>query len=238
MKFYLAGYYLIQGSPKPSGMDKENLLPDKIWSGSSHICPKFPDAWILGWSSNREMEAEHEQEQARKTMKLSVDKFANAQKNFNELFEENLFGFPNVFMTAEVALKKYHQYFAAVPDLKLVGLGLPETYLEKFFASPAVKDLEAAERNGVYRKLSQEEICDQDGSIGYDLLGFDGADYCSFLCGSMESEIHDKYGVQYNQFGLIAKLEQAEHVSQAIASGEEIAEDGFWAPWLVSEIRI
>lgn len=238
MNFYLAGFYLIRGSPKQTGMDKDHLLPDKIWSGSRHICPKFPDSWILGWRSSNEAQAEQERETARKNMQLSVDDFGAVQKDFNELFSRDQFGFPNVFMNAEIAREKFHQYFTAVPDLKLLGLGLPESYLEGFFASWPENGFEAVERNGVYQKLSQKEICDQSSCIGYDLLGFDGADYCSFLCGSMESEIHEKYGVQYNEYGFITEFAPAERVSQAIVNGEETAEDGFWAPWLVVEVEL
>jgi len=53
MNFYVAGYYLIQGLVKEPWMDKDGLLPERIWSGSKHICPKFPDAWIFGWVNDR-----------------------------------------------------------------------------------------------------------------------------------------------------------------------------------------
>ena len=86
-------------------------------------------------------------------------------------------------------------------------------------------------------EAGQKEIFDGSNPMGFDLLGFDSADYCSFLCGSMGSEIHEKYGVQYNQYSFISEYEQAERVSQAIVSGEEVAEEGFWAPWLVFEIQ-
>ena len=239
MKFYVAGYYLIQGSLKQEWMDKDNLLPEKIWSGSSHICQKIPDSWVLGWTSNRgDIEVEHELERARAMTKLSLEDFSLAQKEFNELLRENQFGFPNVFMNSDVALEKYHQHFAAVPDLKLLGLGLPETYLEQFFTQYSAEEFKPFSVNGVHLKLSQKKICDAKGWIGYDLLGFDGADYCSFLCGSMESEIYEKYGVRYNEYGMIAEFDQAERVSQAIASGEQTAEEGFWAPWLVFELKI
>lgn len=237
MKFYVAGHYLIQGSPRQSWMDKGNLLPEKLWSGSSHICPKFPDDWILGWHSNRDTEAQRERENAREIMKISVDEFAVAQKDFNELLSKDQFGFPNVFMNRNIALEKYHQYFAAVPDLKLLGFCLPETYLVKFFVQCDAPGFEPFTRNGVYQKLKQQEILEEQ-PIGYDLLGFDGADYCSFLCGSMTGEIHDKYGVQFNEFGLVSDYQQAENVSQAIWKKERTAEEGFWAPWLVFEIKI
>lgn len=237
MKFYIAGYYGIQCSPKQHWMSKD-LLPDKIWSGSCHICLKYPDSWILGWSTTSgEAVNEKERADAREVMKLSVREFLEAQADFNDLFATNQFGFPNVFMNAEVALRKHNQYFAAVPDLKLIGLGLPDTYLEQFFAEWDKDGFEPATQNGVYLKLGQKEIWNGRGLIGYDLLGWDGADYCSFLCGSMESEIHEKHGVQFNEYGLISRYEQADTVSQAIAKGELVAEDGFWAPWLVFEIQ-
>ncbi len=236
--FYVAGYYLIQGSQKKQWMDAENLLPSQVWSGSGHICDKFPDSWILGWLSDHEAEAQKEREYAQKAMKISASEVSAAQKDFNELIESEQFGFPNVFMDASIALRKYRQYFQSVSDLKLLGLGLPESYMENFFDEYNSEGFRLFARNGVYQKLEQREVCDEDAAIGYDLLGFDGADYCSFLCGSMEAEIHEKYGVQYNQYGLISEYDQAERVSQAIASGKEIAEDGFWAPWLVFEIKI
>jgi hypothetical protein len=237
MEFYIAGYYLIQGSQKKNWMDEQNLLPSNVWSGSRHICAKFPDAWVLGWLSSREVEAEREREDAREMMKLSLDEFSAAQKDFNELIQGSQFAFPNVFMDSDIAMKKYHQYFSLVPDLKLLGLGLPETYIESFFDKYNTNGFDAVTHNGVYIKLNQKETYKGNSLIGYDLLGYDGGDYCSFLCGSMESEIYEKYGVRYNSYGLISEYEQAEKVSQAIANGEETAEDGFWAPWLVFEIK-
>jgi hypothetical protein len=188
----------------------------------------------LGWHSNRDTEAQRERENAREIMKVSADEFAIAQKDFNELLSKDQFGFPSVFMNRNIALEKYYQYFAAVADLKLLGFGLPETYLEKFFVQLDAPEFEPFTRNGVYQKLKQQEILEEQ-SIGYDLLGFDGADYCSFLCGSMTSEIHEKYGVQFNQLGLVSEYGQAEKVSQSIWDQEQTAEEGFWAPWLVFE---
>jgi hypothetical protein len=239
VKCYVAGYYLIQGSGKQYWMDRNNLLPAKIWSGSRHICQKFPDSWILGWSSNRgELEDKREQENARAITKLSVDEFSLAQKEFNEMLQANQFGFPNVFMEPDVALEKYHRYFAAISDLKLLCLGLPETCLEQFFTYYNTQGFKPFTLNVVYLKLSQREDCPVNSVIGCDLLGFDGADYCSFLCGSMESKIYEKYGVRYNQYGLIDEFNKAEEVAQAIINGVEKAEEGFWAPWLVYEVKI
>ena len=210
MNFYVAGYYLIQGSRKQDWMDKDNLLPEKIWSGSRHISPKFPDSWILSWVSNGEIDAKQELENAREIIKLSDAEFFIAQKEFNDLFREDQFGFPNVFMDSSVASEKYFQYFGFVSDLKLLGLALPEDYFESFMKQYSSEGFESVTRNGVYKKLSRRSIYDKSYPlIGYDLLGFDGADYCSFLCGSMESEIYQKYGVQYNQFGLISEYEYA-----------------------------
>src|SRR5689334_13008226 len=211
-------------------MDSQNLLPSQVWSGSRHICEKYPDTWILGWRSSDEKNAVAELRDARAIIGLSDDEFAAAQRDFNDLHDRGDFGFPNVFMKADLALEKYGQYFYNVTDIKVLGLGLPALYLQNFLNHYKSEWRAVIRENGVYQKLEQAEVCAEGSIIGYDLLGFDGADYCSFLCGSMEAEIHEKYGVQYNQYGLIAEFEQAERVSRAIAAGEETAEDGFWAP--------
>lgn len=235
MEFYVAGYYLIQASNKKDWMDRDNLLPEKILSGSRHICPKIPDAWIFNWVSDSE--SVEDLKYARTQLNLSDYEFSNVQRDFDELFNSDQYGFPNVFMNAEIAHESYKKYFYSVPNLKLLGLAIPETLFDNFVNAYKSDGFMYSRKNGVYKKILQKEKCIYS-PIGFDLLGWSGADYCSFLCGSMESEIHDKYGVQYNQFGLISEYDQAERVSQAIASGEETAEDGFWAPWLVFEIKI
>ena len=240
MKFYVAGYYLIQGvqaSSKPDWMDKKNMLPDKIWSGSRHICPKLPDAWIFEWVTDNTSGPEWQR--AKEKLKFSPSEFSAMQKDFEDLFKKDQFGFPNVFMNPNIASEMYHRYFHKVPDLKLLGLGLPEMDLDTFFEEYGKPGSELLANNGVYKKLEQEETVSTNLSeIGFDLLCFTGADYCSFLCGSMESEIHEKYGVQYNQYGLVSEYKPADRVVQAIRRGAKTAEEGFWASWLVFEIPL
>lgn len=240
MNFYVAGYYLIQGcSKKQDWMDRDNLLPEKIWSGSRHICSKYPDSWIFGWVTNRGIGAEQELKNVRETIKLSDKEFLAGQEDFNGLFQKDLFGFPNVFFTPELAREKYHQYFSSVAAIKLLGFALSDTYYDSFFEQYNSKDFEPITNSGVYQKLKSKELFNKDHShIGFDLLCFNGSDYCSFLCGSMESELHEKYDIQYNQFGFISEFNKAENVSEAIRRGELPAEEGFWAPWLVFEISL
>jgi len=234
MKFYVAGYYGIQGSLKQSWMDTENLLPEKIWSGSSHICPKFPDAWIFDWVTDNSSE---ERKSAKMALNLSLDQFSAAQREFEQLFASDQFGFPNVFMNSIVAAEQLRKYFYNLPDLKLLGIAMPETYFKEFLDAYSGDESMYYRRNGVYKKIIQKEVC-QSPAIGYDLLAWTGADYCSFLCNSLEDEIHQKHGVQYNDYGLVSTYEQAHRVSQAIGNLEINAEEGFWAPWLVFEIPI
>lgn len=236
MIFYTCGYFLIQASSKLAWTDKNGLLPDRLWSGSRHICNKYPDSWILGWPSNQGAEYDKkERDFARESMKVSESKFVEAQNDFNHLYESQQFGFPNVFMNSELALEKYHQYFYSVLDLKLLGLALPETYFEGFFAQFDSTGFQPTTHNGIYLKLRQKEIYKDGNVLGYDLLGFDGGEFCSFLCDSLEIKMHQEYGVQYNQYGFISEYSQAEKVSQAIARRDEVVEGGFWSPWLVFE---
>jgi hypothetical protein len=236
LKFYVAGYYLIQSYSKPEGMDARNLLPVKIWSGSSHICQKIPDAWILSWVNDPV--AVRQREEAKAELRLSPIEFSVAQKDFDELFREDRFGFPNVFMDSDALLEKSNKFFRTVLNRKLIGLALPETYIEDFLEEYDSPGFEPVRRNGIYVKLSQKEVYKGNTSMGYDLLCFTGGDYCSFLCSRLEDKMHDEYGVQYNQYGLISDFESADRVSQAIARGEAPAEEGYWAPWLMFELTI
>jgi hypothetical protein len=233
MEFYVAGYYLMQTARKQDWMDKDNLLPEKIWSGSRHICPKIPDAWIFDWVNDSESIVNLKY--ARTQWNLSDDEFSVAQQEFDELLRLHDYEFPNVFMHHEVAAQALYKYFSSVPDLKLIGLAIPKSYVEDFI--DRYRNRKYINENGVYKKIIQKEVCNYS-PVGFDLLGWDGADYCSFLCSSMEGEIYRKYGVKYNSLGLISEYQQAERVSQAIINRDEIVEDGFWAPWLVFEIPI
>ncbi len=151
--------------------------------------------------------------QAKMEFGFSPAKFLAAQKDFSELFRMDRFGFPNVFMDSNAVVEKYHQYFHTIPNLKIIGLALPETYMEDFFEHYDLRSVKPFRPNGVSLKLNQEEEADKDNtSMGFDLLCFTGADYCSFLCSQLENKMHDQYGVQYNEYGLISDFETVERI--------------------------
>ena len=237
MEFFVSGYYLVQASRKDKPwMDKDGLLPAKIWSGSSHICAKYPDAWILKWVSG--YGKEDKREEAKKSMDLSAAEFTHAQDKFDELLAQEKFGFPNVYVNRELALESFHQFFRSMPDLKLLGLGLPESRWEEFMTQYDSEGFEPITRNGVYKKLLEREYVSNGHILGYDALGFEGADFCSLLCSGSERDAHYEYGATYNEFGLITEFEPAEQVSEAFSQNKIRLHDGFWCPWLVFELEL
>ena len=47
MDYYLAGYYLVEGLPRPPQMAP--FLPPMLWTISSCLCAIYPDSWALSW---------------------------------------------------------------------------------------------------------------------------------------------------------------------------------------------
>ena len=88
-------------------------------------------------------------------------------------------------------------------------------------------------------KLRQHQIIEEDAKrLGFEVLGFDYADFDSLFCSSSSSdeEVLRKYGINFNQYGLIDKFEDTISIVRDIQ--EEIleyVEQGYWASWLVSE---
>jgi len=154
------------------------------------------------------------------------------------LLAQNKFGFPNVWMSPDLAIEQYRILFHSIPDVKLLGLALPETYWDEFMKQYNSAGFEAITRNGVYKKLSQREYYLEGKQIGYDVLGFEGADFCSLLCSGSERDAYYPYGARYNQFGFITEYEPAARISEAISQNVIQLEDGFWCPWLVIELDL
>lgn len=231
MEFIVGGYYLIQGAPTQKWMNAE-LLPPILWSASRCICEKVPDAWIFPWTTKPDPQIERDTYQ--EALGLNDIEFIGLQKLFDTHLRENDFGYPNVFMGYQLAQRAYSQFFYQLPNLKLVSIALPENEVQNFI--DAFKQQGNVAENGVPKKLRQYQKLDlQATPIGYEVIGFDGADFHSLICSSMEEEVNSEYGVNFNRYGLMSKFEEVAHIVQDIRSGSLVVEEGYWAPWLISE---
>jgi hypothetical protein len=231
MDFIVGGYYLIQGAPLQKWMNAE-LLPPIIWTASRCICDKVPDAWVFPWTTKPDPQIERRIYQ--EALGLNDDEFVRLQKLFDKHLRENEFGYPNVFMSYPFAQLAYSQYFYRLPNLKLVSIALPENevqnFIDKFEPHGNIAE------NGVPKKLRQYQRLESTAmTIGYEVIGYDGADFHSLICSFLEEEVNSKYGAHFNRYGLMGKIEVAARIVQDIRSGCFVVEEGYWASWLISE---
>jgi hypothetical protein len=116
----------------------------------------------------------------------------------------------------------------------LIGIALPESDVQEFIDEFEPRGNVA--ENGVRQKLRQyQRVESQATPLGYDVIGYDGADFHSLICGSMEAEVHSQYGIRFNRYGLVDSFEDTIPIIRDIRSGAVVAEEGHWASWLISE---
>ena len=231
MSYILGGYYLIQGA-KPQPWMNAKLLPPVIWSACSCVCKKVPDAWVFTWTVKPD--PHEDQKKFQKDLGLTDTQFLELQNYFDKLLNENEFGYPNVFMSCALAQQAYSQTFYKLPDLKLISISLPWNEVQNFIDEFEPKN--NVGENGVRKKLRQFQQVESFASpIGFEVIGYDYADFHSLICGSMEQEIVDNYGVRFNSYGLIDSFEKTLPIVRDIRSGALPAESGYWASWLISE---
>jgi hypothetical protein len=234
MDFIVGGYYLIRGAPLQKWMNAK-LLPPVIWSASQCICKKLPDAWVFPWTTHPNPQKERMEYQ--KLLGLTDTEFINLQIIFDKKLKQNEFGYPNVFMSCELAQNVYSQFFYRLTDLKLISIALPENevqnLIDKFEPYGNIAE------NGVRKKLRQYQKLESRATpIGYEVIGYDGADFHSLICSSMEEEVNLKYGVRFNPYGLIDVFEDTARIVHDMRTGTLLAEEGYWASWLISEYPI
>ena len=230
-EFIVGGYYFVQGSGLKPWMNSK-LLPSFIWSASGCLCEKIPDNWILPWLAKPDPYEERRRYQ--NALGLNDDEFKDLQKQFDNLFRLGEFGYPNVFMRSAVAEDFYARYFHKLPNLKLISISLPKAEVTNFVEEN--KPSQGVGENGITIKLRQYQKLEEGGvNLGFEVLGYDYSDFHSLICCSMEEEINLKYRIDFNQYGLIDRFEDAISIVRDIREGVLAAEEGDWAPWLVSE---
>src|SRR5258708_1663916 len=120
-----AGFLLVRPVPRPEWLTAE-LLPDRILSACDCVCPQFPGAYAISWTSL----SAADRASAFDRVGLSTQARREAQEWATDSFEK-AFGWPGVFFTLEAAREARARFFAS-SDLAVVGLGLPVEHAERF----------------------------------------------------------------------------------------------------------
>jgi hypothetical protein len=156
------------------------------------------------------------------------------QLEFDAFLENDKFGFPNVFFDLQLAQRFCSQYLQHLSEVKLLSIALRAeecaNFITHYTPPPQVAE------NGVRRKLRAGQSIEEQAQFrGFEILGHDGASFCSFVCNSLEKDYHEKLGIRFNQHGLIDYYIDAQRAANYAMLDEVGAEPYLWHPWAISE---
>jgi hypothetical protein len=226
-----AGYLIVRTRPHAEWRPTE-LLPEQILSASPDIGWRFPGPYALAWSAVAEAERTEEFERVGLPAPLRASATAWATENF-----EKAFGWPGVFYTLPEALAARERFLSGVPGIHVIGLGLPERYLESFLeaAQPAASQPGFAPMgsSGYYDVASERRPLAPGGQLlGFELVVTDfGQIVHSWLCNSLEEDCFQALGVRPAAYGLLSDWETAERCYAEISKDSVGKEPGLWLPW-------
>jgi hypothetical protein len=234
MEFIIGGYYLIQATESKAWMN-EKFFPPMIWSASHHICEIYPQSWIFTWTSDDVSAKERKRNQ--EILELDDDAFHSLQLEFDNLFNQDEFGFPNVFFSLVLARNFYRRYLKHLSNIKLLSIALPDEYWEQFIQE-TVPGKNMGE-NGIRIKLRARHSVEPEAMFkGFEVLGYDNSQFCSYICNSLEDDYSKKLSISLNKNGFIENYDDARKAAQYTMLDETQAEPYLWFPWLISEYSI
>lgn len=230
MDFYLGGYYLVEGAPRPDWVAP--FLPDTLWTVSACICPTYPDSWGLSWVS----ESEEDLQKIRDRLGLENKTFQELRREIDTAFLQERFGWPNVWLDLADARSFQRRYLRSLSRLKLLAIALPEIYVEDFLREEAPAHPNAGEI-GVHQRILRRERWESAGDFrGFDILGVAiSGSLHTFVCNGLEDLYRDQLGIAPNQHGLIAGYDDAVRAAEYTNLETTAAEPVGWYPWLVEE---
>jgi hypothetical protein len=226
---YIAGGYFVVKYAH-NGLQRSDLLPERLISLSECICQKLNIVW--GWN----IENYDHKEQAF-NFGIPTDKV--------EAFCEWCAGKdPGALYSLDIAREFIAEFLADTSDVVLVGIAMYKDMVEGFLAANKQKVYFANEGidkefiHGVNYVLSEGNRLPTDSNpLGFEVVGYSYNDLGhSWLCSSLDKDMHELFSIRPNQYGLIDSYEDAKKVYDWIAEDEmrgTRSEPEPYYPWLI-----
>jgi hypothetical protein len=205
--FYSAGYFLIRANTPDWPDFRADLLPEKLISLSTCICPRVEVTW--GWlPGNPEMALE----------------FGIPQEQLDAFLEwckreyETSMDYVSMFYSPEAVREFIARFLPETTGLYLIGVGLHQ---DSDVASRHVHG-EGEPPTGIEVRLGQHLPMELGGDmLGFEVVSFAYHDFGhSWLCSGLHKDMHALYGIRPNAYGLIDSEDDARKVSDWIAEDE------------------
>ncbi|WP_210485893.1 hypothetical protein [Rufibacter aurantiacus] len=223
MKYYLGAYYFLKVRLADFGSRKGS----KVCTCSTCINDSYFDAWSISWSSSGNSGLK----EAREEFNLTTSQIKEIQTWADQKFEEKKIGWVNTFSDFDTLHEYKERFFATAQDYQIFSVNFPETEKDALIAEFVVegKDIGAI---GLWDNVNRQipEVADESEKvIGYDLIGIEASgDFHTFHCHDIADDLVDKFGVQINQYGLIANDNNWEKLVEYMNAEENGFEPVLW----------
>ena len=218
--YYFGGYFIIKPIPRTHCMNC-NVLHEEVISASNCICDFFPDINIA-WNKSQKAKEKYR-------IALGIDKttYDEMESWINEKFEKDI-ELSYVFNNYESAFEFYDKFLHHQHDLRIIGIALPNRYIDSFVEEQ--NDLSY----GVGKNINKRIPIDiQNATLGYEILGYEGTGFHSYICNGLQNNYYDKYKLVLNKNGFISNLEEANILSCYTNNEIENTEPVLWLPWAI-----
>jgi hypothetical protein len=209
--YYSGGYFLLRADKPDWPQLKTDLLPEKLVSLSTCMCPRVSVGW--GWDPGDKQAA--------------LD-FGVPAERLDEFVawcgyaSETEIGVWSMFYSIDIARQFIRRFAPDTTDLKLIGVGLPNDLAQNRW--PQI----IKEGKGVDHQIQQRLPIEAGGEIlGFDVVTYSYNDFGdSWLCSDLQQEMYNLFSVIPNQYGLLNSAEDARKIYDWIAEGEKLGIHG------------
>ncbi|MGG0177500.1 hypothetical protein [Gottfriedia acidiceleris] len=233
MKYISGGYFIVTPKKRPDYMDKD-LIPDTILSASKCLTDFYPNISVL-WRHSNEAKQKYAQQ-----LNISQSTYEEMEKwveeNFSNKYKAGTLSYYNVFTTIEIAREFLSKFLSHLTDAKIIGIGLPEEYVEEFIE---FENNPKEKQYGIEQLLLHRITIEESDSklLGYEVIGFEGVEFHSYLCSGLEKDYKNLFGFTLNENGFISTLEEATLFCD-YTNDEELGEPVLYLPWGIFEYKI
>jgi hypothetical protein len=229
MRATAGGYLFVGAAPRPQ-YSEARVLPASLWTPTSCICELYPEHWAFSWCKPRQGDVDA----AIRQLGLDPADLQRLQAWVDQQFGQGRVGFPGIFLDLEVARQFAASFVRAGPEIKLLGIGLPELYVPEFLAEARPGPQEGPP--GVYLAVeSGAPLAEGGASLGFEPLAYEYGSFHSFICNSLEKDYVERLRLPINEHGRFTELAACERAVEYTRLDTTGAEPALWQPWHIVE---
>lgn len=219
-QFYSAGYFIIRKNHPGWEQLDPDLLPPKLISLSTCICPRVGVYW--GWTPG-DKDA---------TLDFGIpeskwDEFkAWCQQDYLEQMD-----YISMFYSPKSAQSFFQRFLPNTDEYSIIGVGLPIEIEAYFLQEASAQDMN---HYGIQKRILEHIPIDKSGEIlGFEIVSFGGNDFGhSWLCSGINKDMKTLFGILSNYHGVINSYEEAKKVYEWIAEDNMKGSRGEPEPYL------